>query len=42
MSGRPTDGIPWWGKVLYFMVTAPIAAVDAISSTVKKLKPKKK
>lgn len=42
MSGRPTDGLPWWGKALYFMVLAPIAVVDTISNTVKKLKPKKK
>lgn len=42
MTGRPTDGLPWWGKVLYLAVMAPIAMADAVVSTVKKLKPKKK
>jgi hypothetical protein len=40
MSGRPTDGLPWWGKALYACVLAPIIAYDKVVEVKDKIKAK--
>lgn len=42
MTGKPTDGLPWWGKIIYAAIMAPVVVVDTMAEAAKKLKPKKR
>jgi hypothetical protein len=37
MTGRPTDGIPWWGKIIYGAVMAPIVVLETINEMAQKV-----
>jgi hypothetical protein len=42
MTGSPTDGLPWYAKLIVYAIYVPIAVAEKVSELAKKLKPKGK
>lgn len=41
MTGSPIDGIPWWGKAIYYTILAPLYVVEVVKEKANKVFAKK-